>query len=68
MMMKKLLLDVDDFGVMFFMCYGLVEVVCGILLLFVEGEIFGIVGESGFGKLVIGFVIMCLLDRLGWIL
>lgn len=62
-----LLLEVDDFVCLYGMCL-LVVVVYGILFIVVFGEMFGIVGELGLGKLmllwtIVGFYVF----DLGWI-
>lgn len=60
-----IIFEVWNLCMYFFMCEGVLLVVDDVLFLFVCGCIFGLVGELGLGKFVIGFLIMGLVDLFG---
>lgn len=66
-MIVQFLFDVQDFMVEFNICCGIVKVVQYVNISVVKGEMFVIVGEFGFGKLVMFYVVMCIFDWVGWI-
>lgn len=57
--MEKLL-EVKDLNILFYIYVGEVKVICGVNFDLYKGEILVIVGEFGFGKLVMIKLIMCL--------
>jgi oligopeptide/dipeptide ABC transporter ATP-binding protein len=65
--MNGRLLHVDGLKTYFHTFGGLVKAVDGVEFFLREGEILGVVGESGCGKSVVGFSIMGLIDSPGQI-
>ena len=66
--MDKLLLEVKDLQTEFRLAQGTVHAVNGVSFTVTEGEVLGIVGESGCGKSVTALSIMRLIEHPGYII
>lgn len=66
------LFEVNNFQKYFFICGGLmlcvvvnVKVVNDIIFCVGKGEVVGFIGEFGFGKIIVGCVLLCLIELMG---